>query len=259
MATRQRINGQWYELARFYAPVKEAEYILSKRQELKKCEGHKVYDEIRQEERLVYTYEQQYSWQYLRELFFVLSTKTPVYVTRVRPVREVTVKPTNELEREVFGMKEQPCTLLSIKVRINDYQRTQVEQMISIVEQKMKSFQTDFYLHDMKVFARELGKHPIMWIVGTSHTFMEVHDSDYDAQWYATTEKAEYRNEFLSGKDNTWIGSALRVACYDSDLFYYHDGSVLHKVSREKFTEIHNRYLEHVRGLVREKLEQKAA
>ncbi len=259
MTTRQRINGQWYELARFYAPVKEAEYILSKRQELKNCEGRKVYEEIRQQERLAHTYEEQYSWQYLCELFFALSTKTPVYVTRVRPVREVTVRPTNELEREVFGMKERPCLQLSVRVRLDDYQRTQVEQMIGIVEQKMKSFQTDFYLHDMKTFARELGKHPIMWIVGTSHTFMEVHDSEYAAQQYAGVDVLDYRNEFLRGKDDTWAGSALRVACYDDDLFYYHDGSVLHKVSREKFTEIHNRYLEHVRELVREKLENKAA
>lgn len=255
---RKRIFGRQYELARVYAPKQEGMYIWGKRKELKACEGRSVYESLRQDERMARNYDEQLRYQYLREMFFTLSTRTPIIVKMVGGIMAV---PTNEIEQEQFPWKECECIELSLRVMLEQFQVPIVEQMMAIVEKKMRSFKTDFLFHDMKTMARELGSRPMLWVVGGSHTFLEVHDAEELAKAWMDTDQESRRRHFLyGGEDDTWIGAALRVSIGRDDLLYYIDkAGALHKVSREKFTEIHARYVESVRAIAREKLEPKVA
>ena len=127
-----------------------------------------------------------------------------------------------------------------------------------MVERKMTSFATDFYLHDMKRMGRELGVHKMLWVVGTGHTFLEVLDAEDEAQWIADRYTWEQRDGYLRS-DDTWMGSAMRVAIGPNDLLFFHDGSRLHKVSRDRFETIHRNHVERVRDMVRDMCELKAA
>lgn len=261
MATRNRFISRYYELAQICVPREVADFILSKKSELRDCEARKVYEQLKEEHRVSPSYEVSQRLQYLEELFWVLSGSTPIYVSEVG---ERECVPTNELEREVssFGFdKVQPCVVLSLRTRVSMEQKRVIREMIDIVEGKMRSFKGDFYLHDMLCFSRELCKRPILWTVSTSHTFKETLFLEDEAQsWADYVAKDEERvRRFVNGYDDTWMGSALRVSCSDDDLYYYHDGAVLHKVSRQRFTDVHDRYVQRVMELTREKIELKKA
>lgn len=255
---RKRIFGRQYELAHIYAPVNEGEFILSKRSELKNGKGREVWQQLREDDRMARNYDEQLRYQYLRGLFFCLSTPTPIHV--VRTAGTVMHMPTDELERDVCGInrKEVECIELSLRVHLQDYQIPIIEQMTRIVDKKMTSFQTDFYLHDMMPFARDLDKNPILWVVGTSHTFLEVLDAESKAERIVDSCFDEAAINRYLREDDTWMGSALRVAIGQDDLLFFHDGSQLHKVSREKFTAIHDRHVERVRELIKMKTSKAA-
>ena len=252
MATK-RLYGRQYELAHIYAPKKEGEYVLSKRRELRDGKGHDVYESLRDDERMARNYDEQQRYQYLRGLFFCLSTQTPVSV--VRTAGTVMHVPTNELEREEFPHKETECIELSLRVHLQEHQVPMVQDMMAVVEKKMKNFATDFYLHDMKPLARNLGVKPFLWVCGESHTFIEFLDAAGEASYWA--EHIDRCKEMVyGGIDDTWMGAALRVAIGQDDLLYYHDGSMLHKVGRDRFVAIHDRHVSLAKCLAKEKLEE---
>lgn len=247
----KRLFGRQYELAHIYAPKNEGEYILSKRKELKQGKAYELWQELRKDERMARNYDEQLRYQYLRGILFALSTQTPIHVVRVGGT--VMHLPTNELGREEWR-KEVECIELSLRVHLQDHQVPMVREMLDVVEHKMKSFATDFYLHDMKRLGRVLGEHRVLWCVGTSHTFMEVLDAEDDAQWIIDKYTDEQREGYLC-KDDTWMGSALRVAIGANDLLYFHDGSRLHKVNRARFESMHESHVAQVRERVREHYE----
>lgn len=255
METRKRIYGRQYELAHIYAPKAEGEYILSKRKELKQGKAYEVWQNLREDDRMARNYDETLRYQYLRDIFFALSTKTPISV--VRTAGTVMHIPTNELERDVCGMnhKEVECIKLSLRVHLQVHQVPMVQECMDVVEGKMTSFSTDFYLHDMKRMGRSLGEHPLLWCVGTSHTFLEVLDAEGDAKWIEEKYEPEAKSHYLR-EDDTWMGSALRCAIRQDDLLFFHDGSRLHKVSRDRFETIHRDHVERVREIVREMSEQ---
>lgn len=258
METRKRLFGRQYELARIYAPVKEGGYILSKRNELKNGDGNKVYRELRELDRQSVYGRNELNLSYLRYLFFSLQTETPIMV--VRKAGTVMHVPTDEIEHEVQPWKERECIELSLRVKLQDYQVPVVEQMIAVVEQKMRSFKTDFLFHDMKVMARMLGERPMLWVVGNSHTFTEVLWPERDAEDWLAYSGEERRRAFIHGEDDTWMGAALRVSVEQEDLLYYIDSAgVIHKVDRKRIEDMHNRHIDRVRREIREKLELKKA
>ena len=254
METRKRIFGHQYELARIYAPVKEGEFILSKRHELKHGKGSDVYNEIKELERQEIYGRKTLDWSYLRYLFFCLQTETPIHI--VRMAGTVMHKPTDEIEHEVQPWQERECIELSLRVRLQDYQLEPVRQMLSIVEKKMRSFATDFLFHDMKTFARELGSQPMLWVVGKSHTFNEVLWPEQDAEDWVNYASEERRAAFLRGEDDTWMGAALRVSIGKDDLLYFIDSAGgVHKQTREKFEAMHERHVERVRDIIKQNLD----
>ena len=159
----KRLHGRQYELAHIYAPKAEGEYILSKRDELREGKAYEVWQALRKDDRMARNYDEQLRYQYLRDIFFSLSTETPIYV--VRTAGTVMHLPTNELGRTVYGLdhKETECIELSLRVHLQAEQVPMVQECLDVVEQKMTSFATDFYLHDMKRMGRELGRHPLLW------------------------------------------------------------------------------------------------
>lgn len=251
----KRLYGRQYELAHIYAPKAEGEYILSKRDELREGKAYEVWQALRKDDRMARNYDEQLRYQYLRDIFFSLSAKTPIYV--VRTAGTVMHMPTNELGRTVYGLdhKETECIELSLRVHLKAEQVPMVQECLDVVKRKMTSFATDFYLHDMKRMGRELGRHPLLWAVGTSHTFMEVMDAEGDAAWIADRYKPDQKSRYLH-EDDTWMGSALRCAIGQDDLLFYHDGTTLHKVRRDRFETIHRHHVERVRDMVRESMEQ---
>lgn len=258
---RKRILKHEYELAQICVPADVAEFILSKKEWMRDGESRQVYEPLRAERNMTHTYEESERLQYLTELFWVLgSTKL-----NVAKVGERECVPTSYLEREVssFGFgKVQPCVVLSLRVAWGGEHRQQLyERMKAVVEGKMRSFKTDFYFHDMKTLSRDALHHPLLWTVSTSHTFIEVFDAEGEADCWtkAMTENGDRVRRMLNGYDDTWMGSALRVSCSDSDLYFYHDGAQLHKVSRDCFKNIHDRHVERVRKLTLEKIENKKA
>ena len=259
MEKRERIIGRQYELARICVPPSVADYIVSKRDAMKRCECRKVYEELKEQYRLSPNYAESRRLQYLSDLFWVLSGATPVLLRRMGMTVCV---PTDYLEREdsSFGLqKVQECAVLSLRVEIVPEQMESIRRMEGIVK-KMRSFKTDFYFHDMKIFARELCKKPILWIVGTSHTFTEVIEPDEWAEHLMKhLDSNDVKKYLRHGEDETWVGSALRVACGKDDVFYYHDGKRLLNVTRERFTSIHNEYVRQVRDMVLSQLHSVAA
>lgn len=248
----KRILGRQYELAHIYAPKAEGEYILSKRAELKQGKAYEVYQRLREDDRMARNYAETLRYQYLRDFFFCLSTATSISVVR----RAGTVMHiSTDYTGHESGLREVECIEMSIRIHLQDYQIPMVQECMDVVERKMKHFDTDFYFHDMKRMGRELGQHQMLWCVGTSHTFLEVLDADGDAQWVADRYTQEQRDHYLR-EDDTWMGSALRVAIYPDDLLLFHDGTRLHKVSRERFETIHRNYIERVREKVRGMSEQ---
>ena len=254
MATRKRIYGRQYELACIYVPEDVAQCIMSKQKELRQGKAHDVYMELKTEYRMARNYTSSLRLQYLYEFFWVLSGETPIMLKRMD---ERECVPTDYLERatSAFGFdKVQPCVGVSIRVHLESEQMESVRAMMDVVERKqMRSFDTDFYMHDMKVLARVLTKEPILWVVGKSHTFMEHHNVEADAELYLRPGNEEYLVNFLR-TDDTWMGSALRVAIGEEDDFYWHDGALLHKVRRDRFERIHNDYMEAVRKRLRESM-----
>jgi len=251
----KRLYGRQYELAHIYAPKAEGEYILSKRNELREGKAYEVWQALRKDDRMVRNYDEQLRYQYLRDIFFSLSTETPIYVVRTEGT--VMHLPTNELGRTVCGLdhKETECIELSLRVHLQAEQVPMVQECMDVVERKMTSFATDFYLHDMKRMGRSLGQHMMLWCVGTSHTFLEVLDVAGDAEWIEEKYTPDAKSRYLC-EDDTWMGSALRCAIGQDDLLFLHDGSRLHKVSRERFETIHRRHVERVRDMVRESMNQ---
>ena len=257
---RERVIKNEYELAQICVPEEVAEFILSKKEILRDGESRQVYEQLRFERNFSHTYEESERLQYLTELFWELdSTKL-----NLAKVGERDSVPTCYLEREVssFGFdKVQPCVVLSLRVAWGGEHRRQLyERMKAVVEGKMRSFKTDFYFHDMMTLSREALHHSLLWTVGTSHTFIEVHDSECEADCWAKAMVEDGYNRtlrMLNGYDDTWMGSALRVSCSDSDLYFYHDTAQLHEVSRECFKNIHDRYVEKVRKLTLEKIGNK--
>lgn len=250
------INGQ-YELAQICVSAEVAEFILSKKEFLRDGESRQVYEQLRAERNLTHTYEESERLQYLTELFWVLG-RTKLEVSKIG---ERECVPTNYLEREVssFGFgKVQSCVVLSLRVAYGgEHKRQLYERMKDVVEKKMRSFKTDFYFHDMKTLSRDALHHPLLWTVSTSHTFIEVFDAEGEAECWAKamTDDSDRVHRMLDGYDDTWMGSALRVSCSDSDLYFYHDTAQLHEVSRECFKNIHDRHVERVRKLTLEKIE----
>lgn len=258
---RNRLSLGQYELCRIKVPANVGEYILGKAPELGRCEARKVYDGLRAERNLSADWQTSQRLQYLSELFWVVGSHTPVFVSEVGEEEAV---PTNYLERDVhsFGFnKVQPCKVLSLRVSWPVCGQQLYRDMEAIVERKMRSFKTDFYFHDMMTLSREAYRHPLLWTVGGSHTFMEVHDAEADARcWASSMEKDGDRvRRFLNGEDDTWMGAALRVSCSEDDLYYYHDGAMLHEVSRDTFRSIHERHVERVRHQVEGMLKLEAA
>lgn len=250
---RNRFFGLQYELARMYVPVKEAEFILSKREQLLHREAREVYEQLRDDERNERKYDEMLSYQYLRELFFVLSSKRSVIVERIGDVTHV---PTNYLERDQFPWKATECVELSLRVRLGIGQRALVKQMAGIVEKKMRSFKTDFYFHDVLWMTRDMERKPFLWIVGTSHTFHEFFEAEEQSQLWADHLDSGDVERTLHGGDETWIGAALRVLAGSDDDYYYHDSTRLTKVSRDKFKQLHDSYVESVRKLTIRKTEK---
>ena len=254
---RERIYGSHYELAQICVPAEVAEFIISKNDIMRDGESRQVYEQLRDERNLTHTYSESEKLQYLTELYWALG-RTKLEVIRNGERDSV---PTCYLEREVssFGFdKVQPCVVLSLRVAWHGEHRRQLyRSMETIVEGKMRSFKTDFYFHDMKTLSRDALHHPLLWTVGTSHTFIEVHDAELEAACWAKAmvEDGDRVRRMLNGYDDTWMGAALRVSCSDSDLYFYHDGAQLHDVSRDSFKNIHDRHVEKVRKLTWEKIE----
>lgn len=248
MEKRKRLYGRQYELAHIYAPKAEGEYILSKRKELRDGKAYEVWQDLRKDDRMARNYAERLRYQYLRDIFFAISTETPIYVTRTAGT--VMHIPTNVLGYE-DGLREVECIELSLRVHLEAYQVPMVQECMRVVERKMTNYATDFYLHDMKHMARELGEHKMLWVVGTSHTFRETLDAEGDAQWIADRYSQEQRDRYLR-EDDTWMGSACVVAIGPNDLLFFHDGSRLHKVSRDRFEKIHRNHIERVREMLRE-------
>jgi len=123
---RKRLYGRQYELAHIYAPKAEGEYILSKRKELRWGRAYEVWQDLRKDERMARNYDEQLRYQYLRDIFFALSTETPISV--VRTAGTVMHLPTNELGRDVCGMnhKEVECIKLSLRVHLQPEQVSMV-------------------------------------------------------------------------------------------------------------------------------------
>lgn len=257
---RKRIFGGKYELCRICVPPSVAEYIISKREMLRDKQARKLYEELKEEYRLSPNYSESRRLQYLYELFWSFGSATSI---SVRKVDERECIPTDYLEREdsTWGFdKVQPCWVLSLQVDVSKVQRELYPKLEAIVEKKMRSFKTDFYFHDMMTFSREMTRKPLLWNVASTHTWSEVHDAEDEAErWVNCGDERRLRHFVYGGEDDTWMGSVLRVMASDCDLFYYHDGARLHKVSREKFKAIHDNHVERVRQLIREKLERKAA
>lgn len=256
---RKRIINRMYELAQICVPAEVAEFILSKKEWMRDGKSRQVYEELRAERNLSHTYKESQRLQYLTELFWVMGHDARVTVLRVG---ERECVPTCFLERDVssFGFdKVQPCVVLSLRVAWSGQDRKQLyERMESVVEEKMRSFKTDFYFHDMMTLSREAMHHPLLWTVSTSHTFMEVHDAEDESDGWAAAiaTDGDRVRRMLNGYDDTWMGSALRVSCAASDLYFYHDGAQLHELTREKFQAIHDRHVSRVRELTREKVEK---
>ena len=258
---RKRIINRMYELAQICVPADVAEFVLSKKEIMRDGESRLVYEELRVERNLSHTYEESQRLQYLTELFWVIG-RAKVTVVRVG---ERECVPTCYLERGVssFGFdKVQPCVVLSLRVAWSGQDRRQLyERMEAVVEGKMVSFKADFYFHDMMTLSRDAMRYPLLWTVSTSHTFIEVHDAEGEADCWAAamSTDGDRVRRMLNGYDDTWMGSALRVSCSDSDLYFYHDGAQLHEVTRERFKAIHDRHVERVRELTMEKVGLKQA
>lgn len=260
MGKRIRIYRRQYELARICVPQDVADIIESKSTAMRNCQCRNIYLELKEQRDTAHSYDERQRLEYLTELFWVLQGETPIMLKRMG---EAECVPTDYLERDSYTLghrKVQQCKVLSLCVHLDKDQEESVEQMMAIVERKMRSFKTDFLFHDMKRFSRVLCRKPVLWVVGTSHTFEEVIESEEWAQHLQNYLDAEDVQRFLyQGEDETWVGAALRVACDEEDEFYYHDGSVLHKISRKRFQEIHDRYLQRVRDIVKEAIGRKAA
>ena len=259
METRKRIRGGKYELCRICVPPTVAEYIRSKREMLRDGEARQLYEQLKEEYRLSPNYSESRRLQYLYELMWVIDS----HRVDVRTLCKDECVPTNYLEREdsSWGFdKVQPCEVLSLQVYLSAAQREVYPQLEAIVEGKMRSFKTDFYFHDMMTFSRDLGRKPILWNVAGTHTWSEVHDAEDEAErWVNYGDEQRLRHFVYGGEDDTWMGSVLRVMASDCDLYYYHDGAQLHKVSREKFKAIHDRHVERVHQIIREKIEERKA
>lgn len=253
---RKRIYGHQYELAQICVPANVAEFILSKKEWMRDGKSRQVYEELKAELYFSKTYNESERLLYLTELFWVLGS-TKLHLSKVG---ERECVPTNYLEREVssFGFdKVQPCVVLSLRVAWHgEHRRHLYESTKAVVEGKMRWFKTDFYFHDMMTLSRKALHHPLLWTVGTSHTFIEVFDSVGQAERWANAmvEHSDSVSRFLNGYDDTCMGSALRVWCSDSDLYFYHDTAQLHNVTRETFKNIHDRHMERVRELTCEKI-----
>lgn len=250
-----------YELCQICVPPSVGEYILSVREYLRDKQSRVLYERLKEQHKTSPNYAESRRLQYLYELMWVLNTRVSICVDKVD---ERECVPTNYLEREDSSWghdKVQPCWVLSLQVQWGGQERKQLyESMQAIVEGKMRHFKTDFYFHDMMTFSRDGFRHPFLWTVNTSHTMNEVLDAEGEAAWWVENIEREGVRQLVYGdKDDTWMGSALRVMCYDDDLYYYHDGAVLHRVSREKFTEIHNRHVERAKAMAKGMLERKAA
>lgn len=253
---RNRYVGGQYELARIYVPESVAEYIMGKAEELRECRAHDVYLELKKQSRQAPNYEESNRLTYLYELFWLLSGETPIYVRRLG--RKVCV-PTDYLEREnsAFGFdKVQPCVGVAIRVKVTKGQMLAVRQMEPIVE-RMRSFKTDFYFHDMKRMSRDLNRRTILWVVGTSHTFMEVLDVEHEASRYLAEGNERWRDEILR-KDDTWMGSVLENSISKDDDLYMITGGVVARLARKDFERIHGDYVECLRAKVREGMEEMA-
>lgn len=250
-----------YELCQICVPQSVGEYILSVKEYLRDQKARVLYGRLKEQSRLSHDYAESQRLQYLYELMWMMGSSVAVYVKKVG---ERECVPTNYLEREVssFGHdKMQPCWVLSLGVQWSGNEHRQAYfNMQAIVEGKMRSFKTDFYFHDMKIFSRDMFRKPILWTVSTSHTMTEVLDSEGEASyWVENIEREPVHKMVYGSEDETWMGSALRVMCGDDDLYYYHDGAVLHRVSREKFKAIHDRHVERAKSMAKEMLERKAA
>ena len=249
------VNGQ-YELARIYVPQKVAEYILERQDVLRECRAREVYEELRAQRDYAASYAEGNRLEYLKELFWLLSGETPIYVRRLG--RKVCV-PTDYLEREnsAFGFdKVQPCVGVAIRVKVTKGQMLAVRQMEPIVE-RMRSFKTDFYFHDMKRMSRDLNRRTILWVVGTSHTFMEVLDVEHEAARYLAEGNEQWRDEILR-KDDTWMGSVLENSISKDDDLYMITGGVVARLARKDFERIHADYVECLRAKVREGMDEMA-
>lgn len=257
---KKKLSGRTYELARMSVPNRLVKVLTGYRALLAKGEGRKAYEDIRRrsKEGEFESRKDGYQYgdnQYLTSLLFSIGGLTPVKVVAECLATE---RPTDYLEREVWNMRlEEPCTRVSLRVTLSEEMAALYPQMASIVEGKMRNYKGDFYLHDMLTMAREVGQKPMLWTVNTSHTMNETMDSDGLADWWFEHREEEgVRQHIYGSEDDTWMGSALRVMCYDDDLYYRIDcDGRLHKVSREKFTEMHQRYLDGVRAKVRERIE----
>ena len=256
--SRNRFVGGQYELARIYVPARVAEYIMGKQEELRSGGAYGVYQELKQQKNSAPTYDECNRLQYLADLFWVLSGDTPVYLHRL--ARRECV-PTDYLEREnsAFGFdKVQPCAGIAIRVKLTAGQYRCVAQMEQTVEEQMRSFKTDFYFHDMKRMSSSLNRKTILWVVGTSHTFMEVLDTDGEAVRYLAEGNERWRDSLLR-EDVTWMGSVLRNAISKNDDLYMIQGGIVARLNRTDFKRIHNDYVDALRAKVREGMEEHKA
>lgn len=253
---RNRYVGGQYELARIYVPQEVAEYIMERQDVLRECRAREVYEELRAQRDYAASYAEGNRLEYLKELFWLLSGETPIYVRRLGRKECV---PTDYLEREnsAFGFdKVQPCVGVAIRVKVTKGQMLAVRQMEPIVE-RMRSFKTDFYFHDMKRMSRDLNRRTILWVVGTSHTFMEVLDVEHEAARYLADGNEQWRDEILR-KDDTWMGSVLENSISRDDDLYMITGGVVARLARKDFERIHGDYVERLRAKVREGMEEMA-
>lgn len=258
---KKKLSGRTYELARMSVPNRLVPVITGYRALLAKGEGRKAYEDIRRrsKEGEFESRKDGYQYgddQYLTSLLFCIGGQTPV---RVVAECLATERPTDYLEREVWNMrKPEPCTRLSLRVKVSQELAEAYPQMAEVVERKMRSYKGDFYMHDMLAMAREVGSKPMLWTVSTSHTLHETMDADAQGDWwFEHRDSEEVRQHIYGDRDETWMGSALRVMCYDDDLYYRIDeGGRLHKLSRERFTEMHRRYLDQARAKARGRIEE---
>lgn len=251
---RNRFVNGYYELARIYVPPTVAEYIMAHQQELRECRSYGVYEQLKEQGRHAPNYMESNRLQYLADLFWVLSTGTPVYLRRAGRKECVA---TDYLEREnsAFGYdKVQQCVGISIRVKLTERQYWAVKQMEKRVEQ-MRSFKTDFYFHDMLRMSRDLNRRTILWVVGDSHTFMEVLDVEYEAGRYLADGNEQWRDDLLR-KDVTWMGAALDCSISKDNDLYMIQGGIVAKMKREDFEQIHADYVEALRAKVRETMDE---